>query len=179
MTFLYAKALHIIFVVTWFSGLFYIVRLFIYHSETKNMPLPARKVLQKQYQLMSKRLWYIIACPSAVLASAFGIYMLSENINYYLSQNWMLLKIFFVLFLYGYHLACHLIFIQLQKNDIRYNSFQLRLWNEVATIILFSVVFLVVLKNAFSWIWGVTGLISLSILLMILARWYKRIREKK
>ena len=90
----------------------------------------------------------------------------------------MLLKIFFVLFLYGYHLACHLIFIQLQKNDIRYNSFQLRLWNEVATVILFSVVFLVVLKNAFSWIWGVTGLISLSILLMILARWYKRIREK-
>ena len=75
MDFLYLKALHIIFVVTWFAGLFYIVRLFIYQTEAAQKPEPAREILQTQYKLMSKRLWYIITWPSAILASIFAFWI--------------------------------------------------------------------------------------------------------
>ena len=178
MDFLNVKALHIIFVITWFSGLFYIVRLFIYHVEAENKTSPEKEILQKQYKLMSKRLWYIITWPSAILASIFAFWMLFQN-PAYLKMPWMHVKLTFVLALYIYQIICHKIFIQLQNDIVKYSSFKLRIWNEVATIILFSIVFLVVLKNAINWIWGVLGIILFSLLLMFGVKLYKRIRNKK
>ncbi len=178
MDFLYVKALHIIFVVTWFAGLFYIIRLFIYHVEADKKEEPAKEILQTQYKLMSKRLWYIITWPSAILASIFAFWMLFKN-PYYLSEPWMHVKLAFVLALYFYHYSCQKIFNQLQKNIIKYSALKLRIWNEVATIILFAVVFLVTLKSAINWIWGVVGIILFGILLMLGIRLYKKIREKK
>lgn len=175
MDFLYIKALHIIFVVTWFAGLFYIVRLFIYHSEANQMEPMAKKILQTQYKLMEKRLWFIITWPSAILASLFGFLMLWYN-PAYLEQPWMLVKLSFVLVLYIYHFKCHKIYNQLQNNNIPYSSLYLRIWNEFATIILFSVVFLVTLKSAINWIWGVVGLILISLVLLLSIRLYKKIR---
>ncbi len=177
MSFLYLKSLHIIFVITWFSGLFYIVRLFIYHAEAEKKVSPEKEILQKQYKLMSKRLWYIITWPSAILASIFAFWMLFQN-PAYLKMPWMLTKLSFVFALYIYHGVCHRIFIQLQNDIVKYNSFKLRIWNEVATIILFSIVFLVVLKNAINWIWGVIGIVLFSLLLMFGIRLYKTIRAK-
>ena len=145
MTILYIKALHVIFVITWFSGLFYIVRLFIYHAEAGNKEEPAKLILQTQYQLMSKRLWYIITWPSAVLASIFAFWMLYLQPSYLL-MPWMQVKLFFVFALYFYHAGCQKIFNQQKKNKLQYRSFQLRIWNEVATIILFAIVFLAILK---------------------------------
>lgn len=174
----YVKALHIIFVVTWFAGLFYIVRLFIYHAEAEKKEAQVKEVLQKQYQLMEKRLWYIITWPSAILASLFAFWMLIKS-PYYLEQPWMHVKLSFVLALYFYHGACHAIYKQLQHNIIKYSAFKLRLWNEVATILLFAIVFLVVLKNSISWIWGVIGILLFSIILMLCVKLYKRIRAKK
>jgi putative membrane protein len=178
MDFLYVKALHIIFVVTWFAGLFYIPRLFIYHIEAENKPEPAKEILQTQYKLMSKRLWYIITWPSAILASIFAFWMLFQN-PYYLSEPWMLVKLAFVLALYLYHYSCQILYAQLQKDIIKYSAFQLRIWNEVATIILFAVVFLVTIKSAINWIWGVVGILLFGILLMLGIRLYKKIREKR
>jgi len=178
MDFLYVKALHIIFVVTWFAGLFYIPRLFIYHVEAENKPEPAKEILQTQYKLMSKRLWYIITWPSAVLASFFAIWLLVKN-PYYLTEPWMHVKLAFVLALYFYHYYCQVIYGQLQRDIIKYSAFKLRIWNEVATIILFAVVFLVTLKSAINWIWGVVGIILFGVLLMLGIRLYKKIREKK
>jgi putative membrane protein len=178
MDFLYVKALHIIFVVTWFAGLFYIPRLFIYHVEAENKPEPAKEILQTQYKLMTKRLWYIITWPSAVLASFFAIWLLVKN-PYYLSEPWMHVKLAFVLALYFYHYYCQVIYSQLQRDIIKYSAFKLRIWNEVATIILFAVVFLVTLKSAINWIWGVIGIILFGVLLMLGIRLYKKIREKK
>jgi putative membrane protein len=177
MSFLYIKALHIIFVITWFSGLFYIVRLFIYHAEAENKMSPEKEILQKQYKLMSKRLWYIITWPSAILASVFAFWLLYEN-PAYLKMPWMHVKLTFVLALYIYQGICHKIFIQLQNDIVKYSSFKLRIWNEVATIILFSIVFLVVLKSAINWIWGVVGIVLFSFILMFGIRLYKRIRNK-
>jgi putative membrane protein len=178
MDFLYVKALHIIFVVTWFAGLFYIVRLFIYHVEAEKKETPAKEILQAQYQLMSKRLWYIITWPSAILASFFAIWMLWKN-PVYLTLPWMHVKLAFVLALYFYHLACHKIFRELQQNIVKYSTFKLRLFNEIATLILFAVVFLVTLQSAINWIWGVVGIILFGILMMMGIRLYKKIREKK
>lgn len=174
----YIKALHLIFVVTWFAGLFYIVRLFVYHAEAKEKPEPEQSILIQQYQLMQYRLWYIITWPSAVLASIFAFWLL-YLIPTWLSQDWMLVKLGFVVLLYLYHFKCHLIFKQLQKNEVKNSSNFFRLWNEGATLILFAVVFLVILKNAINWIFGVIGIIAFSLLLMIGYKFYKRIRERQ
>lgn len=178
MDFLYIKALHIIFVVTWFAGLFYIVRLFIYQTEAENKLEPAKSILQTQYKLMSKRLWYIITWPSAILTSIFAFWMLYEA-PYYLTEPWMHIKLAFVLALYFYHGFCQNIYSKLQKDVIKHSAFRLRIFNEVSTIILFAVVFLVTLKSAINWIWGVVGIVLFSILLMLSIKLYKRIREKK
>lgn len=173
---LYLKALHIIFIVTWFSGLFYIVRLFIYHVEANDLDQTERNVLQSQYKLMSKRLWYMITWPSAILTLIFGSTLL-YTIPFYLTMPWMHIKLAFVFLLFVYHFICHRIFKQLQSNQFKWSSTQLRIWNEIATLILFAIVFLVVLKNSLSWIWGVTGIISFGILLMVLIKVYKNFRK--
>ncbi|WP_417356065.1 CopD family protein [Flavobacterium sp.] len=180
MEYNYIKSLHLIFVITWFAGLFYIVRLFVYHLEANDKPSPEKEILIKQYKLMAYRLWYIITWPSAVLASIFAYWMLffTSTGNAWLSQPWMHVKLGFVFLLYLYHLKCHSIFKQLQRDEIKHTSNFMRIWNEGATIILFAVVFLVILKNAVNWIYGVVGILLFSILIMLGFKFYKRIREK-
>ncbi|SHI34420.1 putative membrane protein [Arenibacter nanhaiticus] len=173
----YIKSLHLIFVVTWFAGLFYIPRIFIYHIEASEKPSPDKEILTDQLQLMAKRLWYIITWPSAVLATVFAIWLLII-FPAWLQQPWMHVKLGFVVLLIAYHLKNHQIFHQLQRNEVKYTSNFMRLWNEGATLILFSVVFLVILKNAFNWIFGVVGIIVLGMLLMLGIKVYKRIRDK-
>ncbi|MBT2160459.1 CopD family protein [Zobellia barbeyronii] len=173
----YIKALHLIFVITWFAGLFYIPRLFIYHIEAAAKPSPEKEILTKQLKLMTKRLWFIITWPSAVLATGFGIWLLILT-PVWLQQPWMHVKLAFVVLLIIYHLKSHQIFKQLQRDEVKYSSKFMRIYNEGATIILFAVVFLVILKSAFNWIFGVIGIIVLGILLMLGIKLYKRIRSK-
>jgi len=177
MEYNYIKSLHLIFVITWFAGLFYIVRLFVYHAEAKQKPQPEQDILIKQYQLMQYRLWYIISWPSAVLSSLFAFYLLYLN-PAWLSQPWMHVKLGFVFLLYLYHAKCHQFYLQLQKNEVKKSSNFFRLWNEGATIILFAVVFLVILKSAIDWIFGVLGIFLFSIIIMLGFKFYKKIRER-
>lgn len=177
MLYNYIKSLHLIFVVTWFAGLFYIPRLFIYHIEAWQKPSPDKEILSEQLKLMTKRLWYIITWPSAVLCTLFAIWLLILMPGW-LQQPWMHVKLAFVVLLFVYHFKCHQIFKQMQRDDIRYTSNFMRIWNEVATIILFAVVFLVILKSAFNWIYGIVGMFALAILLMLGIKMYKRYRER-
>ncbi len=181
MAYDYIKSLHLIFVITWFAGLFYIVRLFVYHAEAKQKPEPEQSILIKQYQLMQYRLWYIITWPSAILASIFAFWMLFFTAvgKSWLHQPWMHVKLVFVFLLYLYHLKCHQIFKQLQKDEVKQSSTFFRLWNEGATLILFAIVFLVILKNEINWIYGVLGIFVFSIVIMLGFKMYKRIRERK
>ena len=176
MDYLYLKALHIIFVITWFAGLFYIVRLFIYHTEALEKEEPDRSILSDQLVLMSKKLWYIITWPSAIITLILGTSLLLSQPEW-LKMPFMHIKLGFVLLLILYHLGCHGIFRQLQKGKGKYTSTQLRVFNEAATLILFAIVFLIVLKNELSWIWGTMGLISFAIVLMIAIKLYKKIRS--
>lgn len=174
----YLKALHLIFVVTWFAGLFYIVRLFIYHVEAFQKSLEEQKILIPQYKLMQKRLWYGITWPSAILTLIFGGSLLYSN-PYLFKMPFMHIKFTFLIGLYLYQIICHQIFKKLQ-NDIetKWTSNKLRVWNEVATIFLFAIVFIVVLKSTLNWVFGVVGLLIFSVLLMLAIKLYKNIRNK-
>jgi len=173
----YIKALHLIFVVTWFAGLFYIPRLFVYHIEAQDKPEPDRQILSRQLKLMSKRLWYIITWPSAILCTIFAIWLLIL-MPAWLDQPWMHVKLGFVVLLIAYHLKTHQMYLQLQRDEVKYTSNFMRIWNEGATLVLFAVTFLVILKSAFNWIYGVVGIFVLVILLMLGIRLYKRIRAR-
>ncbi|MBU3820730.1 CopD family protein [Flavobacteriaceae bacterium XHP0103] len=177
MTYYYVKSLHLIFVITWFAGLFYIPRLFVYQIEAFHKPSPEKEILGKQLKLMAKRLWYIITWPSAILATLFAVWLLIIN-PFWLQQGWMHVKLFFVLLLIIYHLKTHQFFKQLQNDVVKKSSNFMRIWNEGATFILFAVVFLVILKSALDWVFGVVGIIVLGVLIMLGFKLYKNIREK-
>lgn len=174
----YIKSLHLIFVITWFAGLFYIVRLFVYQIEASQKPSPEREILGKQLKIMASRLWKIITWPSMILALFFGIWLLLMR-TFFLADAWMQVKLAFVFLLVLYHLKCHQIFKQLQNNEVKHTSNYMRLFNEVPTLILFAVVFLAVLKNAVNWIYGTIGIIVFALLLMMGYKIYQRIRENK
>ena len=175
---LYLKALHIIFVVTWFAGLFYIVRLFVYHSEASNKPEPDRTILTNHFKVAEKRLWYGITWPSMIGTYLFGFWMAYELYGFSF-PGWLLLKLAFVIGLTLYHLQCGNMFRYFQRNEIRYSSMKLRLWNEVATLFLFSIVFIVVLKDQGNWLWGVVGLILFALALTLAIYLYKKARGRK
>jgi len=174
----YFKALHIIFVITWFAGLFYIPRLFIYHIEAQKKEEPKRSILSEQLKLMSRRLWYIITWPSAVLAVLFAILLL-YLMPQWLTQSWLLLKLFFVFILVVYHLKTHQIYKQLQRDVFNHSETFMRFWNEGATLLLFAIVFLVTLKNTLQWWWGIVALLLLAISLYVGIRVYKNTRKSK
>jgi len=178
MTYLHFKALHIIFVVSWFAGLFYMPRLFVYHTEANEKTSPEREILLSQFTKMEKLLWNAIMTPACWLALLCGTAMLYLN-PAWLDQDWMRLKLLLVVGLLAYHSFTRKILLEVRKEKFRFTSFQLRLYNEIATIFLFSIVFLVVLKNTVDWLWGVGGLILFAVLMMTAVRIVKSIRQSK
>ena len=179
----YLKALHIIFIVTWFAGMFYIVRLFIYNAEANDKTEPEKSILQKQFGIMIRRLWLGITWPSAILTLILGPWvMLNGNWDKMLGDEagrWLLIKLCFVVLLYIYHFSLHVIYKQQVVWVFNYSSQKLRIWNEVATIFLVAIVMLATVKSNLSWLWGVMALIAFIILLMSGIKIYKAIRTPK
>ena len=175
----YVLAIHIIFVVCWFAGLFYIVRLFIYHTEAQEKPEPDRTILSKQFEIMERRLWNVITVPSMVLTVVAGITMLCLNFDYLIHQPWLQIKLCFVAGLLVYHFMCQAKIKQMRYGLFVWSSTRLRIWNEIATILLFAIVFLAVLKNAVSWIYGSAGIVIFSLVIMSGVKIYKYYRTKK
>jgi len=177
----YLKALHIIFVVTWFAGLFYMPRLLVYNREAVDMPMDSKRILHGQFGMMMKKLWYGITWPSAILTLIFGMVVLFKGgwADSFRVQTWLHIKLTFVFFLYLYHFSLHMLFKQQAKGIFKYSSQQLRIWNEVATIFLVAIVMLAVVKQNMSFVWGILGLLAFIILLMSAIKLYKIIREKK
>ena len=181
--YLYWKALHIIFIVTWFAGLFYFPRLFIYNTEANDKPKEIKEALQAQFNIMMKRLWYGITWPSAVLTLIFGLIVLFQSgwakLVFEPAGRWLLIKLIFVVFLYVYHFSLHVIFKQQVRGIFRYSSQQLRIWNEVATIFLIAIVMLVVVRENMSFVWGIIGLMGFIAVLMGAIKIYKILRQQK
>jgi len=171
----YIKALHIIFIVTWFSGLFYIVRLFIYNTEAEEKEEPRKRILQEQFGVMIKRLWLGITWPSAMLTLILGPWV------WYLMGSfpkWLAVKLIFVVLLYLYHFSLHVIYRQQARGIFKYTSQQLRIWNEVATVFLFSIIFIATVKETMSWLRALVGLVLLMVILLSAINIYKRLRSR-
>jgi putative membrane protein len=170
------KALHIIFIVTWFSGMFYIVRLFIYNTEAGERPEEEKRILRNQFGVMIKRLWLGITWPSAILTLIFGPWMWILMGS---TPSWLEVKLLFVILLYGYHFSLHVLYREQVRGVFRFSSRQLRVWNELATLFLFAIVFLASVKQAMGWVGGVVGLLALAGLLMAGIRVYGKVRNRK
>jgi putative membrane protein len=174
MAYLYLKAIHIVFVVTWFAGLFYIVRLFVYLAEAAARPPAEREVLEPALKVMARRLWFGIAWPSAVATVILGSALSSYHMP---PPTWLLLKFAFIAMLLGYHGACHVLHRKFQEGPPPASSFSMRLFNEVATLLLVGIVFLVVLKDALGMLFGLVGLAGLSAALVAGIAFYRRFRS--
>lgn len=162
---LYLKALHIIGVVVWFAGLFYLGRLFVYHHEAQSKPEPERSILIAQFTLMERRLWYAITWPGLCITVLFG----SALLHFWGIPGWLHAKLVLVLLLIGYHCWCGRLRTQLAEGTCTWSSRQLRWFNEVPSLLLIAIVFAVVLKDAVSWPWlllalaGIGGIIGITV----------------
>lgn len=165
-----------IFVITWFAGLFYIPRLFIYHVEGLKKSKNEATILTKQFKIMERRLWYIITWPSAILTILFAAWLLILMPEW-LTQPWMHLKLFFVALLLAYHMKTHKMFLNFQNDRVTYSSMYLRIWNEGATLLLFAIVFLVILKDSLHWISALLGFLGLGVVLFFGIRLFKKIKN--
>lgn len=179
MNFLLIKALHLIFVITWFAGLFYLVRLYVYHAEAyaeRSKNQVRFEILHEQFSLMERRLLFGITWPSALLTLVLGSTLASQY--WPISQSpWLMVKIFFLVLLYGYHLSCHYLYGAFKSGAFPYSGRHMRIWNEVPTLLLFAIVFLAVLRDGLQAMWAVGGLLLLSFSLLIAIRVYARLRH--
>ncbi len=138
---LWIKAFHIITVITWFAGIFYLPRLFVYHTELKE------NNSNTTFKTMERRLYYGIMMPSFVITTTLGLWLLfSHNLAIYSSQYWLITKLVLVALLIVYHFACGY-FVRVFKNDNNTKSAKFyRIFNEIPVIILIAIIILVVVK---------------------------------
>lgn len=174
----YFLAVHIVFVISWMAGLFYILSLFIYHTEANEKPEPEKRILLQQFTKMEATLWKIICAPAMVISVVAGVSMLILH-PMLLQMPWMHVKLSFVVGLLIYHFICQNIVKQLKNNQFKMTSFQLRLWRELATIFMIAIVFVVILKSAINWIYGLIGIMGVAMAIMIAVKMYKNYRLRK
>ena len=174
------KALHIIGFVAWFSGLFYLVRMFVYYREAKDKTLQEREVLLPQFLLMQKRVYKIICNPAMMITWTGGLGMIYiYGMDWFRENSWLHVKITLILVMTGYHLFCKKYIVKLENSTDSLSPFQLRMMNEIPTLLLFAIVIFAVFKN------GVNSLLVLGltlvfgIVLYAFTKWYKKVRESK
>ncbi|AFY95190.1 protoporphyrinogen oxidase HemJ [Chamaesiphon minutus] len=146
MAYQWFKSFHIIGFTVWFAGLFYLVRLFIYHVEANEKPEPARSILKEQYQIMEKRLYSIITTPGMLVTIAMAIGIISTEPGI-IHQTWLHIKLSLVALLIGYHHYCKILMKKLAADKCKWSSQQLRGLNELPTLFLVAIVLLAIFKN--------------------------------
>ena len=137
---LICKAFHIIAIVAWFAGLFYLPRLFVYHADTND------NISLKRFKTMEYRLYYAISWPAAIFSTFFGIGLISANFSYYLNAGWMQAKLILVVILWIYHLLCGHFLRSFAVDNNHHSAKFYRLFNEIPTLLLIGIVLLVIIK---------------------------------
>jgi len=181
MTYLWFKAFHLIGIVVWFAGLFYLVRLFVYHAEAAQEPEPARTILKNQYQLMEKRLYDIITTPGMVVTAAMAIGLLVNQPDL-LKSGWLHVKLGFVVLLLGYHFYCGYLMRKLAADECAWTGQQFRALNEAPTVLLVVIVLLAVFKGSLpadmtTWV-VVAMVIAMVATIQLYAKKRKRDKER-
>lgn len=175
---LYLKAFHIIGFVAWFAGLFYLVRIFVYHTEALDKPEPEKTILTKQYNLMAWRVYKIICNPAMMITWICGLSMLYiYGIEWLKMSTWIHLKLFLLVLLVLYHLYCKKIIQKLEQNQPTFSAFQFRLLNEAPTLFLVAIVLLAVLRNSLNFFYAFLGIFLFGFVLYLIAKGYKKYRE--
>lgn len=174
--YLYFKSLHIIGFVSWFAGLFYLVRMFVYHAEVSEKPVHLQDDWKKQFTLMQWRVYKIISTPAMVITWIFGIGMLFIS-PAWLQQSWIIVKLILLVGLTVYHFYCKRIIIALENEQNKFNSFNFRLLNEVPTLFLVAIVLLAVAKDLLNFAYLFAGILAFGVTLYFFAKLYKRNRE--
>ncbi|EDX76437.1 conserved hypothetical protein TIGR00701 [Coleofasciculus chthonoplastes PCC 7420] len=182
MAYFWYKAFHLIGIVVWFAGLFYLVRLFVYHAEASQETEPAQTILKNQYQIMEKRLYNIITTPGMVVTVAMAIGLLTTEPEV-LKSGWMHAKLGFVLVLLAYHFYCGRLMRRLASGDCQWTGQQFRALNEAPTVLLVAIVLLAVFKNSLPTditAWGIFALvIAMAASIQLYAKKRKRDKEKR
>lgn len=137
---LWIKAFHIIFMVTWFSGLFYLPRLFVYHAMATDAPSIAR------FKIMERKLYFGIATPGAIFTILFGLWMLSYNVTGYMHMMWLHIKLFCVLLLIVYHIYLGKLLFDFKQDKNKHSHVFYRWVNEIPVIFLVAIVILAIVK---------------------------------
>lgn len=174
----YFKAFHIIGFVTWFAGLFYLVRMFVYFAEVETKPKELQEDWKKQFTLMQRRVYHIISTPAMVFTWTFGLLMLATN-PAILIQTWIQVKLVLLLILVAYHFYCKQIIGKQERGETVFNSFQFRLLNEFPTLFLVAIVLLAVLRDFLDFLALFGGILVFGVTLFFFAKAYKKRREQK
>ena len=178
--FLIFKSLHIFGFVAWFASLFYLFRIFVYHTEAMNRTEPAKSILIKEFNAMEWRVYKIIATPAINITWICGLGMLYIHGWEWFSVNiWMHVKLVLLACLTAYHFYTKKLIRQLEIGENPYTSYQFRLLNELPTIFLLSIALLAVFKNTLNFLYAFLGIIGFGIALVLTARAYRNYREKQ
>lgn len=178
MLHLYLKSLHIIGFVSWFAGLFYLVRMFVYHSESVEKAEALREDWKKQYTAMQWRVYKIICNPAMMITWTCGILML-VNTPSFLQQSWLQVKLVFLVMMTVYHVYCKSIIKKQEEGKDTFTSFQFRLLNELPTLFLVTIVLLAVVKDLLNFVYLFMGVLAFGFTLFFAARAYRKFRESK
>jgi protoporphyrinogen IX oxidase len=179
MEYLWFKSLHIIGFTSWMAGLFYLPRIFIYHVEANEQPEPIRSALKAHYNLTGKRLYTIITTPAMVVTILMAIGILTTEPDV-LQEWWLHVKLVLVGLMVAYHFYCNWIRTQLAKDTFTWTSKQLRIYNEVSTLIFIPIVLLAIFKGQFPTdlvTWLIAALVI--VFLVIIQLYAKKRREDK
>ena len=173
------KSLHIIGFTAWFGGMFYLVRIFVYHREAIDSTSPSSAALIDQYKIMESRAYRIICNPAMVVTWICGLAMLYlYGLDWLKANGWLHTKLALVVLLSGYMGYCGTIMKKMAKDKTVMTSFQFRLFNELPTIFLLSIVLLAVYRNGLNAAWTTGGIILFAGALMIFAKIYKKMRNE-
>lgn len=185
---LFFKALHIVGFVSWFAGLFYLVRMFVYHVEAAGKSEPERSIMTRQLNLMEWRVYKIICNPAMMITWGAGLAMLVLDLTqvapmgYFVggTTGWMTVKLVLLVLLLVYHLYCKRLIKRLETGELPMTSFQFRLFNEFPTLFLVAISFIAVYGKAgrLNYLYLVLGIVGFVGLLTWGVRAYKRARER-
>lgn len=171
-----SKALHLIGMVSWMAGLFYLVRIMVYHAEAQGQDEPARSLLLRQYNAMEWKAYKIILQPAVIITWSFGVTMLCLQ-PVWLQQGWMHVKLALLLLLTGYTHYCKIHIRRLQNGTSTFTHLHYRALNEAPTILMTGIIFLAVFKDRINGLYLGLGLVLFSGLIFSAVRRANRSRK--
>lgn len=174
------KIIHIVGFVAWFAGLFYLVRMFVYHTEAYHYDEPKSDILKSQFNIMEWRVYKIICNPAMMITWTFGLLMIyMYGYDWFAANHWLHFKITLLILMTVYHVYCKSLIKKLEVGKTGFSSTKFRLFNEVPTLFLIIITSLAVFKGGTNFLILGASIVGIAALLYIFTKVYKKSREAK